>query len=123
MWAPFINDSDDVLAQLAQLQIFLTILSSLALRAMPPSAFVGSLVTALLFVVPSIGIDIETPLMDVVKEWLQGLNSFCIAHIFPIISQNHHPVRPAPSQEAGEETEGSQTDERSFTVVEDIVDM
>ena len=33
MYAPFVEDSDDMLSQLAQLQIFLTLLSSLSLRA------------------------------------------------------------------------------------------
>ena len=55
MYAPFIEDSDDKLSQLAQLQIFLTLLSSLALRSTPPDAFVGSLVTVVLFLVPLIG--------------------------------------------------------------------
>ena len=52
MYAPFVDDGDDVLSQLAQLQIFLTILSSLVLRATPPSAFAGGLLTALLFRAP-----------------------------------------------------------------------
>ena len=48
MWAPFIANNDDMLSQLAQLQIFVTLLSSLALRAMPPSVLAGSIVSALL---------------------------------------------------------------------------
>ena len=65
MYAPFVADSDDKLSQLAQLQIYLTLLSSLALRATPPSAFVGSLVTVILFLVPLIGVALETPLLEV----------------------------------------------------------
>ena len=65
MYAPFIEDGDDQLSQLAQLQIFLTLVSSLALRASPPSEFVGSLVTVVLFAVPLIGLALETPLLKV----------------------------------------------------------
>jgi len=64
MYAPFIEDSDDKLSQLAQLQIFLTLLSSLALRAAPPSEMVGQLVTVILFLVPLIGVALETPLLE-----------------------------------------------------------
>ena len=64
MYAPFIEDSDDKLSQLAQLQIFLTLLSSLALRAVPPSEVVGQLVTVILFLVPLIGVALETPLLE-----------------------------------------------------------
>ena len=52
MAAPYIEDSDDHLAQLAQLQVYLTLLSSLALRAVPPSEVVGNMVTVILFAVP-----------------------------------------------------------------------
>ena len=80
MYAPFIEDSDDKLSQLAQLQVFLTLLSSLALRASPPSKLAGDLVTFVLFLVPCIGVALETPLLEVVGEafgklkgWLGGL--------------------------------------------------
>ena len=63
-FAPFVKDSDDQLSQLAQLQIFLTLLSSLALRASPPSKIVGELVTVVLVLVPLIGVALETPLLD-----------------------------------------------------------
>jgi len=65
MYAPFIEDSDDKLSQLAQLQIFLTLLSSLALSAVPPSEVVGQLVTVILFLVPLLGVALETPLLEV----------------------------------------------------------
>ena len=83
MYAPFVKDSDDTLSQLAQLQVFLTLLSSLALRASPPSKLAGDLVTAVLFLVPCIGVALETPLLDVVVEasgkckgWLGGFINF-----------------------------------------------
>ena len=63
MYAPFVKDSDDMLSQLAQLQIFLTLLSSLALRAVPPSKIVGDMVTVILFLVPLIALALETPLL------------------------------------------------------------
>ena len=63
-----------------KLQVFLTLLSSLALRASPPSKLAGDLVTAVLFLVPCIGVALETPLLEVVGEafgklkgWLGGL--------------------------------------------------
>ena len=68
MYAPYIEDSDDKLSQLAQLQIFLTLLSSLALSAVPPSEVVGQLVTVILFLVPLIGVALETPLLKVLGQ-------------------------------------------------------
>ena len=65
MYAPFIEESDDKLSQLAQMQIFLTLLSSLALSAVPPSEVVGQLVTVILFLVPLLGVALETPLLEV----------------------------------------------------------
>ena len=82
MYAPFIDDSDDKLSQLAQLQIFLTLLSSLALRATPPSAFVSSAVTVILFVVPLIGVALETPLFEVMGKSL-GVLIHVVHKIFP----------------------------------------
>ena len=37
LYSPYANSRDNLLAQFAQLQVFLTLLSSLALRASPPS--------------------------------------------------------------------------------------
>ena len=85
MYAPFVEDSDDKLAQLAQLQVFLTLLSSLSLRAVPPSEFVASLVTVILFLVPLIGVALETPLFDVVGE-LRGALSGMFVKLFPNIN-------------------------------------
>ena len=42
-----------------------TLVSSLALRASPPSKIVGTMVTVVLFVVPCIGVLLETPLFGV----------------------------------------------------------
>ena len=81
-YAPFVEDSDDKLSQLAQLQIFLTLLSSLALRSHPPDAFVGSLVTVVLFLVPLIGLALETPLLDVLGEVTAKITG-CVAQLFP----------------------------------------
>jgi hypothetical protein len=74
MYAPFVKDSDDTLSQLAQLQIFLTLLSSLALRASPPSKLAGDLVTAVLFLVPCIGValDVVGEASGNCKGWLGG---------------------------------------------------
>jgi len=56
MWAPFIKDSDDHLQQLAQLQIFISLVASLSLRATPPDPLMSGLVSALLFIVPLLGL-------------------------------------------------------------------
>jgi len=82
MYAPFIEDSDDMLSQLAQLQIFLTLLSSLALRATPPSETVGNMVTALLFIVPLIGVALETPLLDELSVMYANLKA-AFNRLFP----------------------------------------
>ena len=82
MYAPFVKDSDDLFSQLAQLQIFLTLLSSLALRSTPPSAFVGSLVTYVLFLVPGIGLVLETPLLSELKN-LYGKAKGLLNVLFP----------------------------------------
>jgi len=86
MAAPYIEDSDDHLAQLAQLQIFLTLLSSLALRAIPPSEVVGNLVTVILFAVPVSGIIFQTELFDDLAFVFGKLRKAFIAR-FP----NFHP--------------------------------
>ena len=82
MYAPYIEDSDDKLSQLAQLQIFLTLLSSLSLRALPPSPFVSNLVTVVLFMVPLLGLALETPLLEVLGQAKAKLGEL-IAKIFP----------------------------------------
>jgi len=86
MYTPFIEDSDDQLSQLAQLQIFLTLVSSLALRATPPSAMVGQMVTVVLFLVPLIGIALETPLLGLLGTVLAKLRRtlavYCV-HLKP----------------------------------------
>ena len=82
MYAPFIEASDDQLSQLAQLQIFLTLLSSLSLRATPPSEFVSNLVTIVLFAVPLLGLALETPLLEVLGEAKAKLGEL-IMKVFP----------------------------------------
>jgi len=64
LFCPYANPRDNLLAQLAQLQVFFTLLSSFALRATPPSEVVGHMVTAILIVVPAIAIFFETMLFD-----------------------------------------------------------
>lgn len=90
MYAPFVEDSDDQLSQLAQLQIFLTLLSSLALRATPPSELVGNMVTVVLFLVPCIGIALETPLLEVVGNALTKGRELAVSSCPGLVSR----VRP-----------------------------
>ena len=82
MYAPFIEDSDDMLSQLAQLQIFLTLLSSLALSAVPPSKIVGDMVTVILFLVPLLGVALETPLLAELAFLFSKLKA-SFARLFP----------------------------------------
>ena len=56
--------------------------SSPALRATPPSAFVSSAVTVILFVVPLIGVALETPLFEVMGKSL-GVLMHVVRKIFP----------------------------------------
>ena len=95
MYAPFIDDSDDLLSQFAQLQIFLTLLSSLALRTTPPSEFVGNLVTAVLFAVPLLGLALETPLLELVGMLLGKLKEL-LSKLFPNIQRPPLPGTAAP---------------------------
>ena len=102
MAAPYIESSDDHLAQLAQLQIYLTLLSSLVLRAIPPSEAVGSMVTIILFLVPSSGVIFQTELFDDLL-WLFGKLRAVFVKAFP----NFHPPPPqlpqlAPDTKADE---------------------
>ena len=98
MYAPFIEDSDDQLSQLAQLQIFLTLLSSLSLRAVPPSEFVANLVTFILFAVPLLGLALETPLLEVLGA-VGGALKGRLSALFPNLKR---PPLPSSSGEAEE---------------------
>ena len=82
MYAPFVEDGDDKLSQLAQLQIFLTLLSSLSLSATPPDPFVSSLVTVILFAVPLIGLALETPLLELLGLAFSKISGL-VAKAFP----------------------------------------
>ena len=78
MLAPFIVDSDDFLSQMAQMQIFLTLLSSLALRASPPSEIVGTMVTVILFAVPTIAVLVNTPLLELLGRVVGKLKGLLV---------------------------------------------
>jgi len=63
-FAPFIKDSDDKLAQLAQIQIFLNLVVSIGLRMNPDDATLGAILTVILFFLPIFAIAVETPCFD-----------------------------------------------------------
>ena len=91
LYTPFVEDSDDALSQLAQAQIFLTLLSSLAPRTFPPSKLVGDLITAILFIVPCMGVLMETSLFSILRT------SFLdVGRIFSKAFPNFKPPRIAP---------------------------
>lgn len=70
MWAPYIKDSDDRIEQLSQLQIFLTLVASVALRV-GSSPEMEILITAILFTVPCIAIVLETPLVAEARKGIR----------------------------------------------------
>ena len=111
MAAPYIEDSDDHLAQLAQLQIFLTLLSSLALRAVPPSEAVGNMVTVLLFFVPLSGVIFQTKIFDDLL-WLFGKLRVAFMKAFP----NFKP--PAPKLPLGDTQAGDDVESVTESVDE-----
>ena len=114
LYAPFVEDSDDFLSQLAQMQIFLTLLSSLALRTIPPSKIVGDLITVILFLVPCLGFLLETPLLGFLVVAVDKL-----PHVFSRVCPGCKPpkivpdLRPSHSHEATEAPDAS-----SVTVTE-----
>ena len=77
MWAPFIHDSDDQLQQLAQLQIFLTLVASIGLRMTPPDNTVATIMSGLMVCIPIMAVLMETPLVDE----LRGLKRMCRKHV------------------------------------------
>ena len=77
MYAPFILDSDDQLQQLAQLQIFLTLVASIGLRMTPPDVTVGAIATVCLYGVPIFAIFMETPLASELRGLYDMLKRCC----------------------------------------------
>ena len=100
MYAPFVEDSDDTLQQMAQAQIFLTLISSLALRAVPPSAEMEYLLSTVLMAVPLIGIYLSTPLGEELSKCLNWVSSRCIpftkSRLPPRMSSNSKVMPAAP---------------------------
>lgn len=64
MFAPFVNPSDDQMQQLAQGQIFITMVSSIGPKMTPPDSTLDSIVSICFFIVPLFAIVMETPLVD-----------------------------------------------------------
>ena len=105
MFSPFVKDSDDQLSQMAQLQVFLTLLSSLALRATPPSVLVGNMVTVILFAVPMFSVVLQSPVLKHAMRLWPTLK-IRLAKLFPRFKRpeflslssdptaNSSPVRP-----------------------------
>ena len=73
--APYVKDSDDQMAQLSQVQIFLTLVASTALRLNPDSSL-GTLVTVLFFIIPLFAIFMETPLVEELRGAYRMLSKF-----------------------------------------------
>jgi len=76
-YSPFTDETDNKLAVLSQMAIFLTLLASLALRMTPPEQSISSLVSVLIFLVPSYAVALETPLFGKVGIVLIKLRECC----------------------------------------------
>jgi len=113
MFAPFVESSDDHLAQAAQIQIFLTLLSSLALRAVPPSEAVGTMVTVILFAVPLSGVIFQTELFDDLV-WVFGKLRDRFMAAFPNFGPPSFEPPPAPTL-AGSSTTALVIDDASVS--------
>jgi len=70
MYAPFIDDGDDRLSQLAQLQVFVTLVASLGLRTTPPEPILTNMLNILLVLVPLVGL--LDPIYHEVKNCYAG---------------------------------------------------
>ena len=64
MYAPFIDDGDDLLSQICQLQIFFSLLSSIILKTNPNSPAMGVLLPILIGVPPISAFVFESGLLD-----------------------------------------------------------
>ena len=72
LYAPFVDPSDDQLSQLAQVQIFLSMIASIGLR-MGSNPTLETIVSVCFFFIPIFALFMETPLADE----LRGLAKMC----------------------------------------------
>lgn len=114
MYAPFVEDSDDQLSQIAQFQVFLTLLSSLALRALPPSVLVGNMVTVILFAVPAMALFLQSP-------W-PGDVSKVMAMRFTALKQRFPGLKPPPlALKSAEISSETVSDEQPRSILADAL--
>jgi hypothetical protein len=81
LYAPFIKDSDDQLQQMAQAQIFFTMVASIGLRLTPPDETVATISSFILFLLPIYAIVMETPLVDELRGGYKMLTR--VAKVMP----------------------------------------
>ena len=86
--APFISDSDDSLQQLAQTQVFLTLVASIGLRMTPPDETLSTIVSLLLFALPIIAIFMETTLADELRGGIRMLKNASTKCFHSMIGKN-----------------------------------
>ena len=98
-FSPYANSNDNLLAQFAQFQVFLTLLSSLALRASPPSKVVGDMITVILIAVPLSAVYFETLLFDwaALRKRFANTSVFVACHPPPF--RNEGAATSAPVKE------------------------
>ena len=64
MWAPFIDDGDDFLSQICQLQIFISLLSTIVLKANPDSQFMSIFLVVMLATPPILAFVFESGVLE-----------------------------------------------------------
>lgn len=67
LYAPFVEDSDDQLQQLAQVQIFFSLVASIGLRMTPPDRTLEMIVSVCFFIIPIFAFVAETEIADQVR--------------------------------------------------------
>jgi len=77
MYSPFIDEGDDLLSQVAQTQIFFSVLSSLILLSNPDSPAMGVILPFLLLVPPLAAVIFQTGLLDKLKQCSKAADNGC----------------------------------------------
>lgn len=68
MYAPFIDDGDDLLSQVCQLQIFFSLLSAIVLKTNPNSEAMGYILPAMIMVPPIAAVVFEMGLIEAIAK-------------------------------------------------------
>ena len=75
MYAPFIDDGDDLLSQVCQLQIFFSLLSAIVLKTNPNSAAMGYILPIMILIPPLAAVVFECGLLEMISSSLQAADN------------------------------------------------